>query len=109
MREGAMTLADSTRRRGAQRRVDGVFGVTTAVCGSLVLLVLAYMVLTTTNTALPVFRAEGISFVTGADWIPSRGVFGILPFIYGTLITSLIALLIAVPVSVGVSLYLTEA
>lgn len=104
-----MTLADSTRRRGAQRRVDGVFGVTTAACGALVLLVLAYMVLTTTNTAFPVFRAEGISFVTGADWIPSRGVFGILPFIYGTLVTSLIALLIAVPVSLGVSLYLTEA
>ncbi len=108
MREGAVTLAASTRRRGAGRRVDRVFGILTAVSGSLVLLVLAYMVLTTTNTALPVFRAEGLSFVTGSEWLPSRGVFGILPFIYGTLVTSAIALVIAVPVSVGVSLYLTE-
>jgi phosphate transport system permease protein len=55
-----------------------------------------------------VFRKEGLSFVTGSEWLPSRGVFGILPFIYGTLVTSAIALLIAVPVSVGVSLYVTE-
>lgn len=108
MREGAITLAASTRRRGVGRRVDRVFGILTAVSGSLVLLVLAYMVLTTTNTALPVFRAEGLSFVTGSEWLPSRGAFGILPFIYGTLVTSAIALVIAVPVSVGVSLYLTE-
>ena len=108
MHEGAVTLAASARRRGAQRRVDGVFGITTAVCGSLVLLVLAYMVITTTNTALPIFRTQGISFVTGTEWVPSRGIFGMLPFMYGTIVTSLIALLIAVPLSVGVSLYLTE-
>ncbi len=108
MSEGAVTLAASTRRRGAGRRVDRAFGIATAAAGSLVLLVLAYMVLTTTNTALPVFRAEGFSFVTGSEWLPSRGLYGILPFIYGTLVTSLIALVIAVPVSVGVSLYLTE-
>lgn len=108
MSEGAVTLAASTRRRGVGRRVDRGFGILTAVSGSLVLLVLAYMVLTTTNTALPVFRAEGISFITGSEWLPSRGVFGILPFIYGTLVTSAIALVIAVPISVGVSLYLTE-
>jgi len=106
--EGAVTLAASTRRRGVGRRVDRAFGILTAASGSLVLLVLAYMVLTTTNTALPVFRAEGISFVTGSEWLPSRGVFGILPFIYGTLVTSAIALVIAVPISVGLSLYLTE-
>ncbi len=39
----------------------------------LVLLVLAYMVVSTTGTALPVFRSQGISFVTGSDWDPSNG------------------------------------
>jgi phosphate transport system permease protein len=76
--------------------------------GILVLLALAYMVISTTGTALPAFRAEGISFVTGSDWDPSNGSYEILPFIYGTLATSLIALIVAVPMSLGVALFLTE-
>jgi phosphate transport system permease protein len=74
----------------------------------LVLLVLAYMVISTTGTALPVFRAEGISFITSSEWSPSNGKFGALAFIYGTIVTSVIALVIAVPLSLGVSLFLTE-
>ncbi len=72
------------------------------------LLVLAYMVISTTGTALPVFRAEGISFITSSEWSPSNGKFGALAFIYGTIVTSVIALVIAVPLSLGVSLFLTE-
>ena len=71
----------------------------------LVLLVLAYMVISTTGTALPVFRAEGISFVTSTDWDPGNGHFGALAFIYGTVVTSVIALVIAVPLSLGVALF----
>jgi phosphate transport system permease protein len=74
----------------------------------LVLLALAYMVISTTGTALPAFRAEGLSFVTGTDWDPGNGSFEILPFIYGTVVTSVIALVIAVPLSMGVALFLTE-
>ena len=66
------------------------------------------MVVSTTGTALPVFRAEGISFVTSTDWDPSDGQFGALAFIYGTIVTSVIALVIAVPLSLGVALFLTE-
>lgn len=102
------SLSALARRRGFGRALDRLFGWTAAVSGTLVLLILAYMVLTTTNTALPVFTSEGISFVTGTEWLPSRGVYGILPFIYGTLVTSIIAVVIAVPISLGVSLYLTE-
>jgi phosphate transport system permease protein len=82
--------------------------VLAAGCGVLVLLALAYMVISTTGTALPVFRAEGISFVTGSDWNPGDGSYEILPFIYGTIVTSLIAIVIAVPLSMGVALFLTE-
>jgi phosphate transport system permease protein len=73
-----------------------------------VLLVLAYMVISTTTTALPIFRSQGFSFITSTDWTPSAGRFGILSFVYGTLVTSAIALVIAVPLSMGVSLFLTE-
>lgn len=91
------------------RRADTLFAGATALAGLLVLLTLGYMVLATTNTALPVFRTQGLAFVTSSTWQPDRGVFGILAFIYGTLVTSVIALVIAVPLSLGVSLYLTEA
>ena len=50
----------------------------------------------------------GLGFLTGTDWDPNREVFGALPFIFGTLLTSGIAMLIAVPLSVGIAMYLSE-
>ncbi len=96
------------QRRGNSRRADKTFATLAALCGLMVLLVLAWMVVSTTGTALPVFRAEGISFVTSSDWDPSDGQFGALAFIYGTIVTSVIALVIAIPLSLGVALFLTE-
>jgi len=96
------------QRKGVGRRADSLFAILAGLCGVLVLLVLAYMVISTTGTALPVFRSQGISFITSSDWQPSAGRFGTLAFIYGTIITSVIALIIAVPLSVGVALFLTE-
>jgi phosphate transport system permease protein len=107
MTSGASTPR-SWQRKGVGRRADSLFAVLTALSGILVLLVLAYMVVSTTSTALPVFSSQGISFVTSADWNPGEGQFGILAFIYGTIVTSVIALIIAVPLSIGVALFLTE-
>jgi phosphate transport system permease protein len=73
------------------------------------LVILGFMILSTTATALPAFRSQGISFITSTDWRPSAGHFGTLAFIYGTLVTSAIALVLAVPLSLGVALYVTEA
>jgi len=50
----------------------------------------------------------GIGFFIGRNWDPVNGDFGALPFIYGTLVSSFLALLIAVPLSVGVAVYVTE-
>src|SRR5436305_12564262 len=50
----------------------------------------------------------GWRFFTGSDWDPVNGNFGAVPFIYGTLISSLIALVIAVPLSLGVAVFITE-
>jgi phosphate transport system permease protein len=100
--------APSWKRKGVGRRADSLFAILAGLCGGLVLLVLGYMVVSTTGTALPVFRSEGISFITSSEWNPGAGEFGILAFIYGTFVTSVIALIIAVPLSLGVSLFLTE-
>jgi phosphate transport system permease protein len=50
----------------------------------------------------------GFSFLKGREWNPIKGEFGALPFIYGTIVSSLIALLIAVPLSLGVAVFLVE-
>jgi phosphate transport system permease protein len=96
------------RRTGLGRHADSLFATFAALCGVLVLLVLAYMVVSTTGTALPVFSSEGISFVTSTNWDPGNNHYGALAFIYGTVITSVIALVIAVPLSLGVALFSTE-
>ena len=58
--------------------------------------------------SLPTINAFGLSFLTGTTWDPYHEIYGALPFIYGTLLTSLIALLIGLPISLGVAIFLTE-
>ncbi|MEM3068912.1 MAG: phosphate ABC transporter permease subunit PstC, partial [Nitrososphaerales archaeon] len=50
----------------------------------------------------------GLGFLTGVEWDPVHQVFGALPFIYGTVTSSIIALIIAVPISLGIAIYLSE-
>jgi phosphate transport system permease protein len=76
--------------------------------GLLVLVVLGLILLSTSNEAMPAFREEGFRFLTSDVWDPATGRFGALPFIYGTLVVSAIALVIAVPVSIGLALFITE-
>jgi len=56
----------------------------------------------------PALRKFGWRFLAGTDWDPVNEQFGALPFIFGTLVSSVIALVIAVPLSIGTALYLTE-
>lgn len=93
---------------GRAGRGDKVFRVVALAAGLLVLAVLVLIAWSTTREALPAFRHEGLGFLTGTEWIPNEERFGALPFIYGTMVTSAIALLIAVPISVGIALYTNE-
>lgn len=54
------------------------------------------------------WHAFGFRFFIGSDWDPVSGSFGALPFIYGTLVSSIVALIIAVPLSVAVAVFVTE-
>ena len=51
---------------------------------------------------------DGLGFFTGTRWAPNADVFGSLAFVYGTLLVSAIALVFAVPVSIGIALFLSE-
>src|SRR5215467_9390081 len=74
---------------------------------SLVLLVLA-MVASMAHAAWPAMRAFGWRFLASSTWDPVAEQFGAVPFIYGTLLSSLLALLIAVPLGIGAAIYLAE-
>jgi phosphate transport system permease protein len=92
----------------ARRPADIVFRFATAACASIVLILLGGMLVRTTWAAWPAFSHSGISIVTSNNWDPSLNKFGGLSFIYGTLVTSVIALVLAVPVSVLIALFLTQ-
>jgi phosphate transport system permease protein len=74
-----------------------------AVLGLLILIVYELV----TRSALS-WHAFGFKFFSGSDWDPVNEQFGALPFVYGTLVSSLLALIIAVPLSIGVAVFTTE-
>ncbi len=76
---------------------------------ALMILILAVMTaVTLLIAAQPSIQLSGWNFLFSSDWDPVKGVFGCVPFVYGTLVSSLIALLIATPLGLGISLFLTE-
>lgn len=87
---------------------DVVFFNVTRAFAAITLTLLAGIVVSLTWSALPSIREFGFGFLTSSEWNPPAERFGALIPMYGTLITSLIALLIAVPISFGIALFLTE-
>jgi phosphate transport system permease protein len=78
------------------------------LCGLAVLGVLALIVFELMLRSRLSWHAFGLSFFSGSDWDPVNEQFGALPFVYGTLVSSLLALVIAVPLAVGVAVFTTE-
>ena len=87
---------------------DTIFRAILFVAAALILLIVAAMIAMMTQNSMPTIREFGLSFLTSGEWNPSARVFGALPFIYGTIITAVIALLISVPISLGIAIFLTE-
>jgi phosphate transport system permease protein len=99
--------------KGHGAGTDRSFSVLTLAAGLLVLAILALILITTTKEAWPALVYSGLEFITSPDWIPleisGQGpVYGTLSFVYGTVVVSAIALILAVPVSIGIALFLTE-
>ncbi len=86
---------------------DRGFALLALASGLLVLVVLALIAISTSQQAASWFSAEGLKIFTN-NWNPAANQFGALAFIYGTAITAVIALALAVPVSMGIALLLTE-
>jgi phosphate transport system permease protein len=87
---------------------DELFGWAMRLCGFAVIVLLGLIVYELVIGSQLSWHAFGWKFFGQSDWNPVEEQFGALPFIYGTLISSLIALVIAVPLSVGVAVFITE-
>ncbi len=90
------------------RTFDRVFRIVALVAGSLVLVILALIAVTMIVKAWPAFTDQGLSYFTSDVWDPQSNQFGTLAFAFGTIVVSAIAVVIAVPVSLGIALFTTE-
>ena len=101
-------LSQARARRSSGRVGDGLFRTLALACALLVLLLLGLIALSMLWGGLPAFRAFGLPFLWGTDWDPVARVFTAGVAIYGTLVTSALAMLLAIPVSFGIAVFLTE-
>ncbi len=99
---------DLLRHSSTGAWADKLFrGVVTLCAFSIIAIVLLIVAELVSQSRLSIERF-GLNFFTGHDWDPVAGIFGATPFIYGTLLSSLIALCIAVPLGIGVAVFITE-
>lgn len=104
----AMTQVVSVKQARSGPWADRVFAWLAKSAALLTLGLLIAILVSLTTGAWPAIEKYGLGFLTTATWDPVKEEFGGLVMIYGTLMTSFIALLIAVPVSFGIAIFLTE-
>ena len=98
----------SAQVRGA-RRFDLFFTKATVLAGWGTVLLLAWITFQIAYEAWPAIRQFQFGFIVSQDWDTENDVYGALPFIYGTLVSSVLALLIATPLGVAIAIFLTES
>lgn len=91
-----------------QRRSDLIFGGLTGSLALVVVLIVAAIGVVLWRESLLSIREFGLGFWTSSEWNPVEGQFGAFPFIWGTLYSSVLALLIAAPVSIGIAVFLSD-
>lgn len=105
----AITMRQQAEKSAVFLRQDRIFARVTFSFAALVLLVLFGILASLVVQAWPAIREFGVGFVFGTTWSPSTGEYGAGIAIWGTLATSFIALLIGVPISFGIAMFLTES
>jgi phosphate transport system permease protein len=101
-------IRDFLRKRGSGRVADNTFAAVMLVCACSIFAIVLFIFGILVVHSRPSLVAFGWKFFTRSAWDPVSGDFGALPFIFGTLATSLLALFMAVPLALGVAVFLTE-
>jgi len=112
MTTGELTADPPTDRRKMQIREiaigDGIYRVVVAACALVIPALLVLVASALGRAAWPAFSRIGTSLVTSSNWDVSSGEFGAAPALYGTLVSSVVALIIAAPLALGVAIFLSE-
>lgn len=98
----------STRFAGHSGYSDNIFSNLTLFFTIVMVGILVALVFVLARDAMPAIHKFGFSFFTSTMWNPVKDIYGALPAIYGTLLSSLIGLIIAVPISLGAAIFLVE-
>lgn len=88
--------------------IDKIYQLVLLIFGFMIVLIVLGIIFQLILGALPSIKVNGLSFLIKKEWIPNKKVFGALPFIFGTLATSLLSVLLAAPLCIGTSLFLHE-
>jgi phosphate transport system permease protein len=96
------------RRIFRQIRREVVFRQVLVIASLLLVVLMLGILLTLITQSIPSIRLLGLKFIWGSTWNPVKNVYGAWPFLLGTLLSSFVALLIAIPFSVGVAIFLGE-
>ena len=90
---------------------DRIFKLGATIAGTFVLIIIVLMVFQLFSESYPIWEKEGISFVIGDNWDLREGreSFGVLPYIVGTLVTAGMAMMIGVPISIGIAMFVSDA
>jgi len=104
-----MAVGNLTVTRSSVRATgDRVFQVLLAAMAAGIPLIMGAMLVALIAAARPAIERFGLAFFVSSTWDPVAGEFGVLPFIYGTLVSSALALLISVPLGIGTAVFLSE-
>ena len=103
-----LAIRDFLRQRGSGRVADNSFAAVMLLCACSIFAIVLFIFGILVVHSRPSLVQFGWKFFTRQAWDPVMGDFGALPFIYGTVATSLLALCMAVPLALGVAVFLTE-
>ena len=106
-----MTTANRVNRfsaAGTSRLPDRLFRGTTAVFAAGIVVLLAAIGLLLASSSMQTWQAFGLGFLTSTTWNPVANLYGALPFIVGTLVTALLAMVIAAPIGLMTAIFLAE-
>ena len=98
-------------KTGRRTISDKVFKIAATAAGVYVLVMIVFLAFQLVSESYPIWEENGLSFITKTEWnaVEGREDFGVLPYIFGTLVTSALAMAIGVPLSIGIAMFISDA